>query len=70
MSTDLPNIPTLSPELVKALDVRFPERCPDPKWSDREVWIAVGKREVVRFLIEQKRRQDHANLEGTTIPNV
>jgi len=53
----LPPIPPLSPELVEALDKRFPERCPDPKWSDRDIWIRVGQREVVRFLIEELRRQ-------------
>jgi hypothetical protein len=59
---DLPKIPLLSPELVEALNKRFPERCPDPKWSDREVWMAVGRRDVVRFLIEEARRQQSQSL--------
>lgn len=59
----LPKIPPLSPELIDALDRRFPERCPDPTWSDREVWRRVGQREVVRFLIEELKRQSD-NLIG------
>jgi len=57
---ELPNIPPLSPELVDALDKRYPERCPEVSWNDREVWRRVGQREVVRFLIEElKRQQDN-----------
>jgi hypothetical protein len=53
----LPNIPPLDAVLVDALDKRFPERCPDPEWTDRKVWIEVGKREVIRFLLNQLERQ-------------
>jgi len=59
---DLPPIPPLSPELVEALDKRFPERCPDRSWSDREIWIRVGQREVVRFLIEELKQQQETIL--------
>lgn len=53
--TDLPKIPQ---DLMEALDKRFPERCPDPKASEREVWIEVGKRELIRFLKTHYERQN------------
>lgn len=43
-------LPTIPEDLLEALDKRFPERCPDPKANDRDIWREVGKREVVRFL--------------------
>lgn len=56
------SLPALDPELVKALDKLIPERCPDPAWSDRKVWIEVGRREVVRLLQEHLRRQTEDSL--------
>ena len=61
----LPPIPPIPDELLKALDARFPERCPEPSWDDRQVWIEVGKRAVVRFLLEEFRRQSDNILERT-----
>lgn len=51
-------LPVIPKDLLDALDKRFPERCPDPSWSDREVWVRVGERQVVRFL---KRMFDQQN---------
>ncbi|OHB39596.1 MAG: hypothetical protein A2882_16310 [Phenylobacterium sp. RIFCSPHIGHO2_01_FULL_70_10] len=42
--------PHVTEALVKDLEARFPDRCPDPKMSDREVWMAVGAVKVVRYL--------------------
>lgn len=42
--------PTPSEALVRDLEQRFPDRCPDPKQSDREIWMAVGAAKVVRYL--------------------
>ena len=64
---DLPPIPPLSPELVDALDKRYPERSPEISWSDREVWRRVGQREVVRLLIEEHRRQQENILRDNRI---
>lgn len=36
--------------LVKDLEARFPDRCPDPKLTDREVWMEAGAARVVRYL--------------------
>jgi hypothetical protein len=58
-------IPPLSPTLVEALDKRFPERCPDPAWSDREIWRRVGQREVVRLLRQELEKQQHNILRDT-----
>jgi hypothetical protein len=57
----LPFIPT---ELLEALNQRYPERSPELQWSDREIWIAVGERRVIRFLIEQSKRQQENMLEN------
>ena len=47
---DEQEFPAIPPDLMEALEERFPEQCPDPRWSDREVWMSVGERRVVRFL--------------------
>lgn len=43
-------LPVIPEDLLKALDKHFPERCPEPEWSEREIWMRVGERRVVRFL--------------------
>ena len=45
------SLPELSADLIDALDALYPERCPTPNMSDRDIWIAVGQREVVRHLL-------------------
>ena len=62
--TDRNPFPPLSPELIQALDERFPERCPDIAWTDREVWRRVGQREVVRLLIKELADQNENVLEN------
>jgi hypothetical protein len=42
--------PPIDEALLKQLDQVCPEACPDPSFSDREIWIAVGARSVVRML--------------------
>jgi hypothetical protein len=54
-------IPPISQDLLKALSERFPDRCPNPADSEREVWMKAGERRVVEFLLAQKVRQD-ANI--------
>jgi len=46
-------IPTVDETLIEALNERVPERCPDPSWSEREIWIYAGKRELVKLLINE-----------------
>ncbi len=47
---EIPPLPPLSEELVAAIDARFPLRCPLPSWTDREIWMHVGQRQVVEFI--------------------
>jgi hypothetical protein len=42
--------PPIDEALVKKLDEVYPESCADPASSDREIWMAVGARQVVRML--------------------
>lgn len=43
-------LPRFSTDLVDQLDAQFPEQCPYATWTDRQIWLAAGAREVVRFL--------------------
>lgn len=60
-------LPVIPEDLLKELDHRFPERCPDPSWSDREVWMKVGERRVVRFLQSVFDQQNENVIGETTI---
>ena len=42
--------PPIDEALIKKLDEVYPESCADPAFSDREIWMAVGCRQVVRML--------------------
>lgn len=46
-------LPPISRELVAVLDALYPERCPDLDDSDRAIWVTVGQRQVVRFIMTQ-----------------
>jgi hypothetical protein len=52
------DFPPLDEAVVKKLDALFPERCADAEWTDRKVWIESGKRQVVRFLLAEFKRQN------------
>lgn len=54
-------IPEIPEALIKALEVIFKNQCPDVTMSDREVWVAVGKASVVRFLREEFTRQQETS---------
>jgi len=56
-SNDRP-FPPIPKMLLEALNERFPERCPDILWEDREVWAKFGERRVVRFLNSEFKRQN------------
>ncbi|GGD03366.1 hypothetical protein GTQ45_01940 [Pyruvatibacter mobilis] len=56
--------PIVPDDLIKALDGRFPDRCPHPDWSDRKIWMAVGARKVVDFLKQQNTQQNDNILIG------
>lgn len=48
MDDDL--FPPVDEALVKKLEELYPEMCPEITASDREIWVYVGSRMVVRML--------------------
>jgi len=60
MNDPFPHIPL---PLLEELNRRFPERSAELAWSDREVWLKAGERNVVRFLNEMYQRQNENILE-------
>lgn len=55
METEFPNV---TKALIKSLDQLYPDSCANPTDEDRLIWIKVGQRNVVNFLIEQHKRQN------------
>ena len=43
-----PKAPFVPPELVDWLASIYPDRCPDLKTPDRDIWYAAGQAQVVR----------------------
>jgi hypothetical protein len=50
------DFPTVRNELVEALEARFPNQCPSIGTSDREIWAALGRWQVVAFLKDMNLR--------------
>lgn len=42
--------PAVEKELITWLEVTYPDKCPDPEMTDREIWMAVGEQVVIRKL--------------------
>lgn len=53
---------TVSEDLLKYLEDVFPDRLPSKKISDRELWILIGRVEVVRFLRTLKQREEEGDV--------
>ena len=34
-------------QLMEELEKKWPDRCPDPNWDDRTIWMCVGARALV-----------------------
>lgn len=51
-------IPPLSASLIALLDELYPEKCPAPDMTDREIWMYAGARGVVRILVESLKQQE------------
>lgn len=47
----------LTPDLLKALNNAYPPRPPDPRDTEREIWMKAGERRLVEAL--------HARFEET-----
>lgn len=43
-------VPHITEELIRYLESIYPDKAPDIKWSDREVWLHRGEVGVVRHL--------------------
>ena len=43
-------LPLHSVDLLAQLEVTFPEKCPDPNDSEREIWMKAGARRLVNSL--------------------
>jgi hypothetical protein len=56
-------LPFIPQDLLDDLNRRYPERCPEVDWSDRDIWLKAGERRVIRFLNEQFKRQNENLLE-------
>lgn len=46
-------IPVIKEELIKYLDKLFPDKCPDLKDNEKEIYYKSGQRSVVNHLINQ-----------------
>lgn len=60
-------LPVIPQDLLEALDKQFPDRCPEPSWSEREIWMRVGERRVVRFLKRIFEQQNENVLRETHV---
>lgn len=61
------NLPAIPQDLLDALDARYPERCPDPEWTERQIWMRVGERRVIKFLKAQFDLQNENILRNTHV---
>ena len=50
-------LPPIDPRLVEVLGNRFPERCPNPSDSEREIWMKAGERRLVTWLAHHLAQQ-------------
>lgn len=52
------SLPVIPEDLLEELEERFPDRCPSPSMSDREIWMEVGAQQVIRLLRAEFNRQN------------
>lgn len=57
-------IPLLSSDLIIELDKLYPEKCPDPNATERQIWMAVGQRRLVRMLLSKMEYTERIGKEG------
>ena len=62
-------LPTISPELIKALESLVPPEPPKLTDSDRQIWFNAGRRSLVEYLAaEFKAQQENPN--GSTVSSI
>lgn len=52
-----PRLPLISKELITYLAELFPDKCPELKDSEKEIFYKAGQRSVVNHLIEKAKFQ-------------
>ena len=57
-------LPSTSVDLIELLDKKYPERSPDPKDDDREIWMKAGERRLVRELIASLNVSTENHMKG------
>ena len=55
-------LPLYATDLVAELDRYYQERSADPSQSEREIWMAVGARLLVRNLVNKVRQLEEGNI--------
>ena len=56
------SFPPVPGVLLKELETRIPEKCPELSFTDREIWFYSGQRAVVRLLKEKFDEQNETIL--------
>jgi hypothetical protein len=56
------SFPPVPSVLLKELETRIPEKCPELSLTDREIWFYAGQRAVVRLLKEKFDEQNETIL--------
>jgi hypothetical protein len=54
--------PLITDEILKAMNERWPERCPELDWDQAKIWHYAGQRSVVRYLNEMFKEQREVQL--------
>lgn len=58
MSNERKRAPIITTALVEWLEELFPNRCPKPDESDREVWMNVGAARTIARVRQELKRQE------------
>jgi len=56
-------VPAIPEPLIRVLDEQFPEMSPNPRDDEREIWMKAGERRLIRYLLEQYKRQNEIIME-------
>lgn len=59
-----PQCPPIDPKLIEFLSHKYPDQCPDPEDSPREIWMATGQAVLIRHLKARYKAQTE-NLQVT-----
>ena len=58
--------PLIPREVAEWLDRKYPERSPDHRDSEREIWLKAGERRLVRHVLLQLLWQEDNSIVQTT----